>query len=487
MRKTPLTLTVLMLGASGCSPFALHDSDGGGQTKFNPPRIIRAMNIALPKGYAIEPIATGLTYPTDVVVDAAGRIYVIEAGYSYGEVWTQPRLLSVRPDGQTTVVAHGGRNGPWTGAAVHNGVFYVAEGGTLDGGRILRISQDGKITPLVEGLPTLGDHHTNGPAIGPDGEIYFGLGTVTNSGVVGMDNAEYGWLAREPGFHDVPCRDIKLAGRNFESDNPLTLEPEDRTTTGAYSPFGAPTLPGQIVQGRTPCSGAIMRVAIEGGEPELVAWGLRNPFGLAFSPDGKLYVTENAFDVRGSRPAWGTPEVLWAITPGAWYGWPDYSAGQPLTMARYAPPGQPELSFLLAEHPDQPPEPAAVLGVHASATGLDFSRNEGFGYRGQAFVAEFGDMAPTVGKVWAPVGFKLARVDVSTGVVQDFAVNKGKLNGPASKLGSGGLERPIAVQFDRAGEILYLLDFGVITMTNQGPVPRAETGVLWRITREGGG
>jgi hypothetical protein len=37
----------------------------------------------------------------------------------------------------------------------------------------------------------------------------------------------------------------------------------------------------------------------------MVAWGLYNSFGFAFSPQGKLYVTENAFDVRGHRRAWG--------------------------------------------------------------------------------------------------------------------------------------------------------------------------------------
>jgi hypothetical protein len=52
-------------------------------------------------------------------------------------------------------------------------------------GRILRVTPDGQLTPLVSSLPSLGDHHTNGPAIGPDGSLYFSVGTATNSGVVG--------------------------------------------------------------------------------------------------------------------------------------------------------------------------------------------------------------------------------------------------------------------------------------------------------------
>jgi hypothetical protein len=105
------------------------------------------------------------------------------------------------------------------------------------------------------------------------------------------------------------------------------------------------------------------------------------------------------------------------------------------------------------------------------------------GWRGQAFVAQFGDQAPVVGKVLGPVGFKVVRVDVVTGVVDDFAVNPGPTNGPASALGSGGLERPIAARFDPAGDALYVVDFGVLTMSSAGSTPHAGTGVLWRITR----
>jgi hypothetical protein len=117
---------------------------------------------------------------------------------------------------------------------------------------------------------------------------------------------------------------------------------------------------------------------------------------------------------------------------------------------------------------------------------LDFSRQPAFGHVGEAFVAQFGDMAPGAGKVLHPVGFKVVRVDVTTGVIADFAINKGSTNGPASWLGSGGLERPVAVRFDPSGTSLYVVDFGVMTVSPQGPAPQPDTGALWRVTREAG-
>jgi hypothetical protein len=46
---------------------------------------------------------------------------------------------------------------------------------------------------------------------------------------------------------------------------------------------------------------------------ELVAWGFRNPFGLAFASGGALFVTDNGYDDRGSRAVWGTGDYLWDV------------------------------------------------------------------------------------------------------------------------------------------------------------------------------
>ena len=464
------------------SCFRIHRSQGGGQLNYQPEqRLVNPADVLLPKGYAIEVVAEGLTFPTAAVQDDQGHLYVIESGYSYGEVFLPPKLLRVEIDGSLKLVVEGNKNGPWTGITYYEGYFYVAEGGQLEGGKILRIDRNGNITPLVENLPSFGDHHTNGPVV-KNGYIYFGQGTATNSGVVGADNKAFGWLLRNPGFHDIPCEDIVINGQNYTTDNVLTDAADDKATTGAYMPFGEATRKGQIVKGQIPCNGAVMRIPLAGGAPELVAWGLRNPYGLAFSPSGELYVTENSYDVRGSRPVWGTGDVLWKLEQGKWYGWPDFNAGHEISKMEV--PGEGAPKPLLAEHPGKPPKPLASLGVHSSSNGLDFSRNNDFGYQGQTFIAQFGDMAPSVGKVWKPVGYKIVRVEVESGIVEDFAVNKGKGNGPASLLKSGGLERPVSVSFSTDGKELYVVDFGILTMSKKGASPQEKTGVIWKITKK---
>lgn len=449
------------------------------------PRRPDPADVALPEGYQIEVVARELTFPTAVTFDERGTPYVLEAGYSYGEEWTEPRLLRIEDGGQATVVAKGDINGPWNGIDYHEGFFYIAEGGVLKGGKIIKVSKAGEKEVLIENLPSLGDHHTNGPVI-RDGYIYFSQGTATNSAVVGVDNYKIGWLDRFTDFHDIPCEDIVVNGHVFESDNPLTEKGDDDVYTGAYAPFGVTNKAGDVIAGQIPCSGAVFRMPLGGGALELVAWGLRNPFGLQFTPDGRLFLTENGFDVRGNRPIWGAGDVLWEIRQGEWYGWPDYSAGLPVyELEGFVPPGEDKNLKILKEDPGTPPEPLAVFGVHSSSNGLDVVANHDFGEKGQVLVAQFGDMAPFVGKVWNPVGFKVVMVNPENGVIKDFASNENKKNGPASWLENGGLERPIDVKFNPAGDALYIVDFGILMLSDKGDSkPVAKTGVVWKVTKK---
>jgi glucose/arabinose dehydrogenase len=472
-------LIALGLFIAGC--YSVRPSRGAGQIGPATNRQFNVADVLVPAGYLVSLAASNLTFPTGVAFDDTGEVYVVESGYSYGEVWTTPRLLHIERGGTIKEIARGERNGPWTGVTFHAGKFYVAEGGVLEGGRILRIELDGKVAVIVSNLPSFGDHHANAPLVGPDGWLYFTQGTASNSGIVGEDNAQFGWLKRKPEFHDIPGQNIELVGRNFTSRDPLNPK-AGRVTTGAFLPFGQASTPGQVVPGQVPCSGAVLRVRPEGGQMELVAWGFRNPFGLAFTPDGRLFATENSYDDRGSRPVWGAPDVLWEVTRGIWYGWPDFAAGIPIT--HFKPPHHSRPEFLLAKHPNPPPKPVAKFAVHASANGFDISRSSDFGHEGEAFVALFGDEAPAVGKVLHPVGVQVVRVDLKNGVSESFAVNRGKKNGPASFLGNGGLERPVAARFRADGRELYIVDFGVLRHDAKGAHPVTQTGSLWRISRE---
>jgi glucose/arabinose dehydrogenase len=451
---------------------------GGGQTVWLGVRRPNPTDVVVPPGYRIEVAATGLTYPTGIVFDDQNRVYVVEAGYAYVDHYATPRIVRIEPDGHHVVVVSGERrHSPWTGADFYRGGFIVSEGGNP--GRVSRVSMDGRITPIVDGLPSKGDHHTDRPVVGHDGWVYFGEGALTNSAVVGEDNEIFAWLHAHPEMHDIPARDIVLTGENFNSQDPRIPLPIARENTGAFKPFGHSSQVGEVIKGQLPATASIMRVRPEGGPLQLVAWGIRNPFGLTLAPDGQLYAVEHGYDARGSRPIDKATDNLFRIERGRWYGFPDYSGDRPVTDPHFKPKDGPQPKFVMAKHPGIPPHPIARFKPHAAAMGLDIGR-PGFGGSGEAYVALFGDATPATGVVDAPVGYKVVRIDLGSGAVRDFLTNRGV--GPASKIGGHGLERPIDVKFDRTGQVMYVLDFGVMTMPAV-PSPKPRTGVLWRITK----
>jgi glucose/arabinose dehydrogenase len=435
--------------------------------------------ISVPPGYTVEVLAAGLNAPSSLEITPDGAIYIGESGYggAYAatagyEGATPGRILRLERDGSLTVVA-GAFNPPLAGF-VHDkeGTLYVSHNGVISA-----ISPTGR-RDILTGLPSLGDHKNNNIVMGPDGKLYFVQGTVTNSGIVGLDNWVL-WGRYFPGPRDVPCKDVTLRGVNVTTADPRSVIPFQRVETGAYSPFGHKTVPGQVIKGELPCNGAVMRVNPDGTGLELVAWGMRNPFDLRFGPDGQLYVADDGFDPRGSRPVDGK-DLIYRVRQGAWYGWPDYWNGQPVTELETAGREKPQL---LLEKPPQKPDHALMATTHHSAVaGFDFAP-AGFGFEGQAFVAEFGSAFPATYQSPDLHGFDVARLDLRTLKAEPFAHNVKP--GPASlSEGQGGFERPVAARFGPDGA-LYVLDWGHLSVTRKGPYHVPDGGVLWRISKVG--
>lgn len=444
------------------------------------PRNHQPRDILLPAGYRADVVASGFDAPVMTTFGPDGAAYVVESGH---KVDAPPRIrrVDVATGAVTTVhdLSHPERaeTGAVTGAVWHGDALFVT-----DTDRVLRIDGDGTTTVIVDGLPGRGDHQTNHPVIGPDGRLYFGVGSVTNSGVVGSDNAAYGWLKDAPDAHDVPAKDIVLAGRNYE-DRDILGDLGRTVRTGAFVPFGTETTSGQVIPGDVKASGAILRCDLDGSNLEVVAWGLRNPYGLAFDAAGELYATEHGMDNRSERQIVGDFDDLYRVEEGRWYGWPDFASGIRLDDVRWGPGGKGR-EPVLAEFPEpQPPMPVVSFAPHTAANGIAISRGGAFGFDGDAFVALFGDLAPiTTPRIAVPQGFKVVRVDLERREIVDFAVNR--IQGPASKLPHDGFERPSHCAFGPDGD-LYVTDFGEIDIAPEraGIRIQAGTGTLWRIRR----
>lgn len=258
----------------------------------------------------LEAVASGLSFPTSLAFDSAGVAYVAEAGLPFGGAAPGGRVWRLEPGGERRLLAEG-LAPPVNGLTFHDDGLYVSEAGPP--GRISRLELDGHRTVIVDGLPGPGNYHTNMAAFGADGRLYFSLGAMTNSGIIGLDAYELGWLRRLPHAHDLPGHDLVLAGVNVETPDPLSAAPGARATTGAFVPFGTPTEPGQRLPAQLPCTAAVMRCDPDGQNLELVAWGLRNAYGIGFLPDRRLLAIDQGADEP--RDDWHTGTLAQTLAP----------------------------------------------------------------------------------------------------------------------------------------------------------------------------
>lgn len=430
-------------------------------------RNINPMDINMPSGYQLEIFMAGLDSPIGMVFSEQGDLYIAESGINTGNA----KIIRFSR-GQVETIAQN-FSVPISGISYLDGTIYVSHKGF-----ITTLKPDGSRQDIIAGLPCNGDNSVSNVAFGAEGKIYFGVGTATNSGVVGIDNP---WVFYHPLLCDYPAADIILNGQNFISDNILNIA-EDRISTGAFAPYGVQNLPFEVKRGYIRASGSILRANRDGTELELVAWGLRNPVHIRFDRSFRLFAANRGYDVRGSRPIANASDEFHLINSGLWYGWPDYSAGEPVTLPKFKPEGRNQPEFLLAEHPNQPPMPYAVFPPHSSIIGFDFNYNQGFGYYGDVFIAEYGSYGPvTMGEAaaYAGVNHRVSRINMQTGEIVTFISNKSGL--PANIEGEGGLGRPVDVKFG-PDHAMYILDYGI----SDSLVPRIiipETGVLWRVTR----
>ena len=242
-----------------------------------------------------------------------------------------------------------------------------------------------------------------------------------------------------------------LAGHNFKTRDINSSSSKCYAYTGAYSPFGVPTIPFQIKNGIVRASGSILRANLDGSDLELIAWGLKNPFRLKFDAMGRLFSTNFGMDIKGSRPIDNSPDEFHLIIPGMWYGWPDYTGGLPVTLPQFKAEGKPQPEFLLASHPMIPPRPFTLFKHHSSIMGFDFDYHSNFGAYGDAYIAVYGSDVPesTGGKSLSRAGHRISRICINTGKLTTFAINKS--GSAASLTGGGGLERPIDVLFGQVG------------------------------------
>lgn len=426
------------------------------------PRILDPSIINVAFGYKIEVYAEGLDTPIGMAFNENGDMLIADAGLATGN----PKVILLSNGNFETIEE--GFNLPVTGINCYNGSIYVTHR------RVVSIIEDGVRKDIISGLPGCGDFCNNRVEFGRDRKMYFGMGTATNSGVVGLDND---WIYGHSFCQDYVGYPVIIRGINYRTPN-ILIPAEEFAYTGAFSPFRIPNKNKlKMEDGKTLSNGSILRGNPDGTNLELLAWGLRNPFQVRFDINDRLIIANQGMEARGSRPIANGADELYVLREGAWYGWPDYVAGEPVSLPKFKPVDAPQPQLLLETIPSIPPYPLAKFPASSTIMGFDFNYDEAFGPVGDAYIAQFGHIMYQEDKddIRTGVGHRIMRVNMDSGEVSTFAINNTGF--PEEE----GLGRPTDVKFGPDGA-MYITDFAIAS-EEYPRVYLPNTGVIWKITK----
>lgn len=207
---------------------------------------------------------------------------------------------------------------------------------------------------LINKLPNFGDYKDSYIKI-KDKHLYITVGSATNSGVVGLDNK---WIKETPYAYDMTPKSITLKGTNFGEEK-----------TGAFVPYKTKNIKGEIVNEHFPGNGSVLIFNLSSGKYKTFAWGIRNITGLDFNSKGKLIAAVGGMENRGLRPVKGDYDYIYEIDKNKWYGFPDYTGGDPITSFRFKGKNNNKINFILDKHPTI--NPPAPIYIHDKVSAID--------------------------------------------------------------------------------------------------------------------
>lgn len=422
---------LLALAAAGCAdsdPDAVSDADSAPRaTSTAPATAPVAVATTVPSEPTVEDVIEATVSPTVVMQSSPTSSVQASSTSGAGPDTPQPTATTIEtaggalyvPEGLTISVFAEGLGSPRFMAIDDSGVVHVAD---RAGGRILRLPDEDGDGSADAALPVLDNLNSPHSLAFYDGYLY----VAEEHQVVRSRDAD------SDGTYDAPEPVIENLPTGGHWSRTIVFGPDGLL----YLSVGSSC---NVCEEDEEIRATISRYNPDGTNGEIIATGLRNAVGLAFSPDGVLYATNNGRDMLGDDLP---PENIYRIEEGVDYGWPRCHSGD-IVDPDFGGEGACQGVG----------QPVVEMQAHSAPLGLTFYTGDGIGsYDGDMFVAFHGSWNRTV-----PTGYKVVRIPFEdgqpTGEVVDFVT--GWLRDDGDSWG-----RPVDVLVAADGSLLISDDAG---------------------------
>lgn len=154
--------------------------------------------------------------------------------------------------------------------------------------------------------------------LGKDNDIYLSIGTFTNSGIA--EESEF----FEEKKKDLSPIDLKLKGINYGKKN-----------TGAFKEFGDSSKEGEKINKSKIGNASLIKIDVNKEKIETFASGIKDIKGIDYKANGEIYAAVSGMKNEGDRPVLRDSDYIYNLKEGSWYGWPDFSGGDPISSPRF--------------------------------------------------------------------------------------------------------------------------------------------------------
>nr|WP_207718219.1 PQQ-dependent sugar dehydrogenase [Clostridium saccharoperbutylacetonicum] len=188
---------------------------------------------------------------------------------------------------------------------------------------------------LLDNIPCEGKYLDRNLII-KNSNLLLSIGSATNSGIASYDSN----YSPDKIPYDRSSMDIILNGINYGDEK-----------TGAFMPYGNSSQEGQKIKAQNLANASVYEINLNNNKSVLYASGLRNITGWDFDDKGDLIGIIGGMENVGERSVAMDSDYLYKIDKGKWYGWPDFSGGDPINSPRFK--GEKLVAPLIANPPNK--------------------------------------------------------------------------------------------------------------------------------------